>query len=83
MGSKIGKNVVIHWKTEIRNPNNLEIGDGCIIGDNAILDARQGLTFGKNVNLSSNVSIYSMQHDYRDPYFACNEKSKKIIVVLI
>lgn len=72
-GVTIGKNVVFHFRTEIRNPYRLEIGDGCIIGDNAILDARSGLVLGKNVNLSSNVSIYSLQHDYRDPMFGCKE----------
>ena len=37
-----------------------------------ILDARAGIKIGKNVNLSSNVSIWTLQHDYRDPDFACN-----------
>ena len=58
--------------TEIRNPSGLCIGKGSIIGDNAILDARAGIKIGKNVNLSSNVSIWTLQHDYRDPDFACN-----------
>ena len=40
-----------------------------VIGDNALLDAHNGLTMGKNVNLSSNVVIYTGQHDHRDPYF--------------
>ena len=71
LGVDTGKNVVIHFRTEIRCPERLKIGDGTIIGDNAILDARRGLTFGKNVNLSSNVSIYTLQHDHRNPDFAC------------
>lgn len=79
-GVKMGKNVIFHWRTEIRRPDMLSIGDGCIIGDNAILDARQGLTFGRNVNLSSNVSIYTLQHDHRDPNFACNQDKKKMSV---
>lgn len=48
--------------------------------NNAILDARRGLTIGCNVNLSSNVSIYTLQHDHRDPYFRCNENTKKMSV---
>lgn len=80
LGAKIGKKVVIHYKTEIRSPQQLILGKGTIIGDNAILDARCGLTIGRNVNLSSNVSIYTLQHDHRDPLFRCNEKQKKMSV---
>ena len=69
---QIEKKVVIYSGTEIRNPSGLCIGKGSIIGDNAILDARAGIKIGKNVNLSSNVSIWTLQHDYRDPDFACN-----------
>jgi acetyltransferase-like isoleucine patch superfamily enzyme len=72
LGAKIEKKVVIHFKTEIRSPHLLQIGEGTIIGDNAILDARNKLYFGKNVNMSSNVSIYTMQHNYRDPMFGCS-----------
>ena len=64
---RIESNVTIHFRTEIRCPRRLTIGKGTIIGDNAILDARCGLTMGENVNLSSNVSIYTLQHDHRDP----------------
>lgn len=76
LGCKIGKDVVFHYKTEIRSPQNLVIGKGTIIGDNAVLDARSGLTLGENVNLSSNVSIYTLQHDHRDPNFGCNHEQK-------
>lgn len=81
LGVRMGRNCVIHFRTEIRCPERLTLGDGTIIGDNAILDARRGLTFGRNVNLSSNVSIYTLQHDHRDPYFRCpSEKDVKFSV---
>jgi acetyltransferase-like isoleucine patch superfamily enzyme len=36
---------------------------------------------GENVNLSSNVSIYTEQHDHRDPWFRCtNGGNKKVII---
>lgn len=70
-GIELGKNVVIYSNCEIRNPTKLKIGNGTIIGNNAILDARAGLELGENVNLSSNVSIWTLQHDYRDRDFAC------------
>jgi acetyltransferase-like isoleucine patch superfamily enzyme len=34
------------------------------------LDARSGLTIGENVNLSNEVMIWSLHHDYNDPDFA-------------
>ena len=78
LGAKIGKRVVFHFRTEIRNANGLTIGDGCIIGDNAILDARNGIVFEKNINLSSNVSIYTEQHDHRSPDFGLVKKGVKV-----
>lgn len=81
LGANIGKNVVIHYKTEIRKPNNLTIGKGSIIGDNALLDARLGLLMGENVNLSSNVSIYTQQHDHRDPYFRCTDAVQGKVII--
>ena len=76
LGAKMNKDVTIHFRTEIRCPERLCIGQGSIIGDNAILDARRGLTLGENVNLSSNVSIYTLQHDHRDPDFCCPPEEK-------
>jgi acetyltransferase-like isoleucine patch superfamily enzyme len=52
----------------------LHIGEGSIIGDRSILDARSGIYIGKNVNFSSNVKIWSFQHDHSDPYFNCTEE---------
>lgn len=64
--------VVFHAGAEIRASENLTIGRGSIIGDRALLDARNGLVIGENVNFSSDVHIYTEQHDHRDPYFRCN-----------
>ncbi len=33
---------------------------------------RDGIRIGCNVNLSSDVHIYTEQHDHRDPWFRCN-----------
>lgn len=66
----MGPKVVIYWGTEIRGSAQLHIGEGSIIGDKAILDARRGGIFiGKNVNFSSDVHLWTGQHDYNDPYF--------------
>lgn len=81
LGAHIEENVVFHYKTEIRDPYKLHIAKGAIIGDNALLDARMGLEIGENVNLSSNVQIYTLQHDHRDPYFSCQENKKMSVEI--
>lgn len=81
LGARIARNVQIHFRTEIRAIENLKIGEGSILGDNALLDARNGLSIGKNVNISSNVSFYTQQHNYRDPLFRCNQTFKQSIEI--
>lgn len=44
-------------------PNNIIIGRGSIIGDQAVLDARNGIELGENVNFSTGVWIWTEQHD--------------------
>ena len=81
LGAEIGKNVVFHFKTEIRGIQKLKIGKGTIVGDNALLAAQRGLTIGENVNISSNVSIYSGAHDNRDPYFRSTPQTTRPITI--
>lgn len=63
------KDSVVYFGCEIRSGVNLHIGKGSIIGDNCILDARQGIYIGENVNLSSEVHLWTEAHDVNDPYF--------------
>lgn len=67
-------NAVVYHGAEIRGHGLLTIGDRSIIGDNAILDARCGLHIGNDVQLGSNVRIWTEQHDYNDPYFRITDK---------
>ena len=69
LGMEFGKHNVFYFGTEIRGIANIKMGNSNIIGDNALLDGREGLVFGNNVNISSNVSIYTLQHDHRHPNF--------------
>ena len=61
--------MVYRWR-EIRNPRSIEIGEGSIVGLWATLDGRRGITIGSNVNLSSEVTIWTLQHDHQDRDFA-------------
>lgn len=74
----IGKNVVIYGGFEIRDPWNISIGEGSIIGDNAILDGRNGIVVGKDVNFSTGVWLWTEQHDFNDTYFLSNKKGGPI-----
>lgn len=72
---KKASKAVIYWGAEIRAPHNLHIGSRSIIGDKSLLDARHGIYIGEDVQLSSNVSIYTEQHDHRDPWFGCSSNA--------
>ena len=67
----LATDATIYHGAEIRAGINLRIGKGSVIGDNVILDARNGIRIGKNVNFSSGVHIWTEQHDHSDPQFRC------------
>ena len=81
LGAELGKNVVFNFRTEIRGINRLKIGSGTIIGDNSLLDARRGLTIGKNVNIASDVTIHPGGHDIRDPFFRAPALDSSPVVI--
>ena len=66
----LAKTACIYYGAEIRAPWNLYIDDGAIIGDKVILDARNGIYIGKNVNLSTGVWIWTMQHNVNSENFS-------------
>jgi acetyltransferase-like isoleucine patch superfamily enzyme len=72
--AKISSGAVIYMGFEIRTPARLSISKNTIIGHNAVLDARGGLRIGSNVNLSSEVMIWTAQHDHRCADFGVIEK---------
>jgi len=68
-GMSLGKGVVIYGGAEVRSPSNIRVGAGSIVGNRAILDGRCGIDVGENVNLSTGVWIWTMQHDPASPSF--------------
>ena len=66
---KIGSYSRIHHGAKLRAPWNISIGKNTIIGDNAILDGRNGLVIGDNVNFSTGVWVWTMQHDMNSKEF--------------
>lgn len=60
---------VYRWR-EVRDGQKISIGAGTIIGTGAILDGRRGITIGTSVNFSSDVALWTLQHDPNSPTFA-------------
>ncbi len=67
---ELSRNAIIYYGAEIRSHSRLRIGNSSI-GDKAILDARNGIEIGDNVNLSTGVQIWTEQHSHSDPWFRC------------
>lgn len=77
----LSQDAIIYYGCEVRSPRNISIGRGSVIGDNAILDGRNGIEIGNNVVLASNVSIWTEQHDHRDPWFRCVTQSHRPVII--
>jgi len=71
-GARIGEGTVIYGGCELRSPRRIRIGAHSSIGHDCVLDGRMGLDIGESVNLSSQVMIWTLQHDYRDADFGCS-----------
>ena len=56
-GASIGDGATFYHGFEVRNASGLRVGPRSSIGNDAILDARGGLTIGHDVNLSTAVQI--------------------------
>ncbi|WP_317173987.1 acyltransferase [Mucilaginibacter glaciei] len=67
--ARIGKKVGLYRNFEVRSPWKLSIGNSTVIGHGALLDARMKLTIGNNVNLSNEVMIWTLHHDYNSASF--------------
>jgi acetyltransferase-like isoleucine patch superfamily enzyme len=45
------------------------LGHHSVVGDHARLDGRRGITIGNNVDVSSEVKIFTLEHDIESPTF--------------
>lgn len=64
-GAKIGRDVRIRPSVKIEIPWNLEINDGSIVGDEAILYSLGKITLGRRVVVSQYAHLCAGTHDYR------------------
>lgn len=68
-GAGIGPHVSIFASVDIRNPHGLVIGQGCSIGPKVLLDARKGITIGRNVTIAYDSIIWSLHHEMNSSDF--------------
>lgn len=69
LGLRVGPRSAIYMGAEVRHPKAIEIGSSSVIGHGVILDGRRGIRIGNNVNFSTGVWIWTVQHDPHDPLF--------------
>ncbi|WP_138475911.1 WcaF family extracellular polysaccharide biosynthesis acetyltransferase [Dyadobacter bucti] len=68
-GARIGKNVVIKPKVNIKYPWFLVINDATWIGENVWIDNLTMVTLGANVSLSQGSLLLTGNHDYTSSTF--------------
>lgn len=77
-GADLGHDILIYHGFWAWYPWRLSIGNHTVVGDHVILDARGGLQIGESVNISSEVAIWTGQHDMQSPDFAYVKDAVKI-----
>jgi len=77
-GMRIAQDAWIYSGARVRSPSGIVLGEGSVVGFAAQLDGRGGLTFGRNVNLSSETAFWTADHDPMVPGF--DYRSAPIVV---
>ncbi len=67
LSHRCGQRVYIGRHCEIRNWENLEIGDDVSIHSTCYLDAKGGISIGNQVSIAHHTSILSADHTWSDP----------------
>lgn len=73
-GIKLGRGATFHMGARFFQPNNIEIGEGTIVGDHAFFDGRAKIKIGRQVDIASQVMIYNSEHNLSDPTFKATEE---------
>lgn len=68
-GMRLSHSAIVYGGAEVRSARRIRIGDFTSVGHRCVLDGRNGISIGTSVNISTEVMIWSMQHDLRSPDF--------------
>ena len=72
----VGKRCFFARYLDVRSPYRISIGSFTRINKNVLLDGRgASLVIGNNVDIAQEVNIWTLQHDYNDPYYRAVGKS--------
>lgn len=70
-GLNLPKNSIMYRRCRFDSlPSKIHIGNHSIIGGDAILDGRNEIHIGNNVNIARELRIYTMEHDPSSPNFS-------------
>ncbi|MFG0258304.1 MAG: WcaF family extracellular polysaccharide biosynthesis acetyltransferase [Phycisphaerales bacterium JB043] len=68
-GATVGQGVRVRPSARIEIPWNVELGDGAVIGDHAIIYSLGKITIGARAIVSQYAHLCAGTHDYTDPSF--------------
>jgi putative colanic acid biosynthesis acetyltransferase WcaF len=68
-GAKVGRNVVIKPKVNIKYPWNISIGDNVWLGENVWLDSLGKIIIGPNTCISQGAMLITGNHNYKKSTF--------------
>jgi maltose O-acetyltransferase len=69
----VGPRGSIHMGCDFTSRWGLVIGGGTVINRRCIIDTRGRVFIGQNVSISSDVKIFTTEHDIDDPFFSGTE----------
>jgi putative colanic acid biosynthesis acetyltransferase WcaF len=69
LGASLGPNVYFFGGSEFLAPQHLRIAGNCHVGRSCQIDARGGITLGRNVVIASHTILVTADHDIQDPSF--------------
>jgi len=68
-GARVGDNVVIKPRVNIKYPWNLQLGDHVWLGEGVWIDSLAPVRIASNVCLSQEAYLLTGNHNYKDPAF--------------
>jgi acetyltransferase-like isoleucine patch superfamily enzyme len=70
-GVRLAPDATIYRRCEFWAPSLVSIGARSKIGQDTFLDGRLGITIGEDVAISSEVMVWTLEHDPQDAFFNC------------
>lgn len=70
-----GKHVYVGRNLDLRHPRGIIVGDYVMINKRVLLDGRNGIVIGNNVDIAQDAFIWTCHHNYNDDFHSvCGER---------